>query len=338
MSRERKRGRRAGQTIGESLFPTPYYLLLLHRKLNAQAAACCCKPECLIPCSCATVQLCNCATAQPGHQGPREARPGLDRSNESYSLTHRLRERQSLVDQTSQPASQPASKSTAHRWTRLDRTVLTALTAPSSLSRSVGLHLCWPSRLSVRPRGAVSQCYCPVACGWLHLPQCSGPGLGPGPGASNRQHQQQQMSKLHPRPTPLLLWPRPAPHCLVLVARHLGDEHDNGRCVSTAQHALRMLAACCILMHQGAVGLRGGCQRDWVGTSAPPSPTPSPNTTASHPVNLSQVSQSVSQSGRAAGQVGQAQLSGGKECAAHLSSCTPPVLPSGWCQWVSRLP
>lgn len=47
------------QTIGESLFPTPYYLLLLHRKLNAQAAACCCKPECLIPCSRATVQLRN---------------------------------------------------------------------------------------------------------------------------------------------------------------------------------------------------------------------------------------------------------------------------------------
>lgn len=87
-------------------------------------------------------------------------------------------------------------------------------------------------------------------------------------------------------------------------------------------------------MHQGAVGLRGGCQRDWVGTSAP-SPTPSP---VPQPVNQSLSVSQVSQSGRAAGQVGQAELSGGKECAAHLSSCTPPVLPSGWCQWVSRLP
>lgn len=139
-------------------------------------------------------------------------------------------------------------------------------------------------------------------------------------GASNRQHQQQQTEQAAPTANSTLLWPRPAPHCLVLVARHLDDEHDNGRCVSTVRHALRVLAACCTLMHQGAVGLRGGCQRDWVGTSAS-SPTPSPKP---QPVTQSLSSPSVKSVRQGSRAVGQAQLSGGKECAAHLSSCTPP--------------
>ena len=86
-SRERERGReRAGeggrgreraarwQTIGESLFPTTYYLLLLYRKFNAQAAACCCKPECLTPCFCATVQPDMKSQDRPGQSPTRATR------------------------------------------------------------------------------------------------------------------------------------------------------------------------------------------------------------------------------------------------------------------------
>lgn len=86
-----------------------------------------------------------------------------------------------------------------------------------------------------------------------------------------------------------------------------------------------VLYVCCTLMHQGAVGFRGGCERELGWTPLLLVPPPSPNTAASHSVTLRQVSQSVRQSSRA---VGQAELAGGKECAAHLSSCTPPVLPS----------
>lgn len=145
-------------------------------------------------------------------------------------------------------------------------------------------------------------------------------------GASNRQHQQQQTEQAAPTANSTLLWPRPAPHCLVLVARHLDDEHDNGRCVSTVRHALRMLGACCTLMHQGAVGLRGGCQRDWVGTSAP-SPTPSPKP---QPVTQSLSLRQVSQSGRAAGQSGRLSC----RVARNVQPTCPPALPPGAAQWV----
>lgn len=70
MGWERRERAASRQTIGESLFPTPYYLLLLHRKLNAQAAACCCKPECLN-----SVLLCNCAARTSTRAKKGQARP-----------------------------------------------------------------------------------------------------------------------------------------------------------------------------------------------------------------------------------------------------------------------
>lgn len=188
----------------------------------------------------------------------------------------------------------------------------------------------------------MSQYYCPVACGWLHLPQCSGPGQGPGPEpgpAATGNINSNRLSKLHPRPTPLCCGHAPRPTAsfslhgtLMMSGTTAGVYLQYGmRCA-----ALRMLA-CCTLMHQGAVGVRGGVRATiGVGTSAR-SPTPLPRNPqpVSHSVTLLQVksSQSVSQSGRTPGQSGRLSLSGGKECAAHLSSCTPPVLPSGWCQW-----
>ena len=43
--------------------------------------------------------------------------------------------------------------------------------------------------------------------------------------------------------------------------------------------AVRTAYACCTLLHQGAMGLRGrqgGCKRDWVGTPFCSRPTPKP--------------------------------------------------------------
>lgn len=178
-----------------------------------------------------SVLPCNCATVQPEHEGPREARPGPDRSNESYSLTHRLREQQSLVDQTSQPANPPA-----HRWTVL--TAPSSLSSLSSLSRPVDLHLgphcclfvhgvlCPNVTAQLRADGSTSR-------NAADQDQDQDQDRGQQPATSTATDEQAA-----PTANSTLLWPRPAPHCLVLVARHLDEEHDNGRCVSTIRYSM----------------------------------------------------------------------------------------------------
>lgn len=85
--------------------------------------------------------------------------------------------------------------------------------------------------------------------------------------------------------------------------------------------------ACCTLMHQGPWACMVCAERDWGGR--PSALRPTPYTTARH---------SPSQAGRAAGQSGRLSCRVARNVQPTCPPALPQVLPSGWCQWVSRLP